>query len=55
MKILVYSVCDYEKLPNGGEVMLLNNFLSANSSSKNNYYLVGMSFNKKDEVGKWQK
>lgn len=55
MKILVYSVCDYEKLPNGGEVMLLNNFLSANSSSKNNYYLVGMTFDKKDEVGKWQK
>ena len=55
MNILVYSVCDYEKLPNGGEVMLLNNFLTANHNEKNNYYLVGMSFEKSDEVGKWQK
>lgn len=54
-RVLVYAVCDYDRLPNGGEVMLLNSFLSANHSDKIKYYLVGMSFNKKDKVGIWQK
>ena len=52
-RVLVYAVCDYFSLPNGGEVMLLNNFLSANKSEMIEYYLVGMSFNESDKVGKW--
>ena len=52
-RVLIYAVCDYLSLPNGGEVMLLNNFLSANKSESIEYYLVGMSFNDFDKVGKW--
>lgn len=54
-KILVFSVCDYLTLPNGGEVILLNNFLSANKSKNLHYYLVGMTFNPDDCVGEWTK
>ena len=54
-KVLVYAVCDYISQPNGGEVMLLNNFLSANKNNEIQYYLVGMSFSKEDTVGKWTK
>lgn len=53
IKVLVYSVCDYDKLPNGGEVFLLNNFLTANIDDSIEYYLVGITFNKEDTVGKW--
>ncbi len=52
-KILVFAVCDYVSLPNGGEVMLLNNFLSANCCENLQYYLVGMSFCRENLVGKW--
>lgn len=53
-KVLIFAVCDYVSLPNGGEVMLLNNFLSANNSEEVQYFLVGMTFCKDDHVGKWQ-
>lgn len=53
VRVLVYAVCDYLSLPNGGEVMLLNNFLSANKSTTVEYYLVGMSFDASDKVGVW--
>ncbi len=53
--VIVYAVCDYISLPNGGEVMLLNNFLSVDDSKAINYHLVGMSFCEDDSVGKWQK
>lgn len=53
IRVVVYAVCDYLTLPNGGEVMLLNNFLSANKSESIEYYLVGMSFNESDRVGEW--
>ena len=52
-RVLVYAVCDYETLPNGGEVMLLNNFLSSNKSKDVEYCLVGMSFDASDKVGRW--
>ena len=54
IKILVFSVCDFASLPNGGEVMLLNNFLSANQSEDLRYYLVGMTFDTNGRVGEWQ-
>lgn len=53
VKILVFSVCDYLALPNGGEVMLLNNFFAANKSTNLQYYLVGMTFNSSDCIGEW--
>lgn len=53
--VIVYAVCDYVSLPNGGEVMLLNNFLAADASQIINYHLVGMSFNEIDLIGHWQK
>lgn len=55
IKVLVFAVCDFASLPNGGEVMLLNNFLSANNNKEIEYYLVGMSFSSSDVVGKWGK
>lgn len=55
IKVLVFAVCDFISLPNGGEVMLLNNFLSANNNEDIEYYLVGMSFSNSDVVGRWGK
>ncbi len=54
-RILVFSVCDYLALPNGGEVMLLNNFFAANKSNCLHYYLVGMTFNPENHLGEWTK
>lgn len=53
IRVLVYAVCDFTSLPNGGEVMLMNNFLSANKSDNIEYFLVGMSFTTSDKVGRW--
>lgn len=53
-KIAVVAVCDFMKLPNGGEVFLLNNMLSAMESDTGIYELVGMTFDKGDTVGKWK-
>lgn len=52
-RIAVVAVCDFRKLPNGGEVFLLNNLFSAMQSDKNEYYLIGMTFNDQDRIGKW--
>lgn len=54
-KVAVFAVCDYVFQPNGGEVILLNNFLSANQTENVRYYLVGMSFDEKEMVGVWGK
>ena len=56
MKIVgIIAVCDFKSLPNGGEVFLLRNFLSANNNNEIKYYLIGMTFDKSMNVGKLQK
>ena len=52
-KVVVFAICDFVSQPNGGEVMLLNNFLSSSVASDVEYYLVGMSFNENDIPGVW--
>lgn len=54
-KIGIIAVCDYVSLPNGGEVFLLNNFLTANSNLGIEYSLIGMTFDDSKTVGKWTK
>lgn len=54
-RIGIIAVCDFVSLPNGGEVFLLNNFLSAHSNPKVNYYLIGMTFNPNDKLGEWNR
>ena len=55
INVVILSVSDYRMLPNGGEVMLLHNFLEANNSTDICYHLVGMTFSESEHVGKWSK
>lgn len=52
--VAVIAVCDFETMPMGGEVFLLNNLLK-NKPYNLDIKLIGMSFSKKDIVGKWNK
>jgi glycosyltransferase involved in cell wall biosynthesis len=52
-KIAVVAVCDYRSQPNGGEVFLLNNFLSAHKNAEIEYHLIGMTFDEAVTEGKW--
>ncbi len=53
--VAVVAICDYVSQPNGGEVFLLNNLFSANNESRINYFLIGMTFDKDEQEGRWQK
>lgn len=54
-KVGIIAVCDFKSLPNGGEVFLLHNFLSATNNDQIKYYLIGMTFDESKTVGKWSK
>ena len=53
IKVGVIAVCDFESLPVGGEVSLLNRLCSVDNESLGmEYDLIGMSFSD-EEVGRW--
>lgn len=51
----IIAVCDFDKNPLGGEVFLLKNLLKEKCDEDLNIFLIGMSFDKNDVVGKWNK
>lgn len=53
--IAIVAICDFLSKPNGGEVFLLNNLLSEEIDAPVKYFLIGMTFDEKMQVGTWQK
>lgn len=54
-EVAIIAVCDFDTKPVGGEVFLLNNLLKEKCKEELNIRLIGLTFDKKDTIGKWNK
>ena len=54
-RVALIAMADFENLPMGGEVRLLNNLLRQKMPEDIEFSLLGMSFSSDDNVGEWKK